>query len=438
MNTLEYETSLYRENAIKGTTLKFLIPLYMLFGLLDYIYYQEFFLNFLYLRIAGSFFIALLSLIYFKNHHIFKTQLVATFIIQIFSQSVIYMLFLINDFTSPYYMGISMVFLIFDIIFRLSWSFFFFNIFLISLPIAALLIPNEITTQSDFNYLHIFFIIFYIVTASILKKLNFNLFNKEYTSRKLLDQEIKNRDITIQKKVDEIIEINDLAKQFSPQVLNQMEKIQKGELLEESINKQICVLFVDIVDSTKKINKLSHRDFNLSLTKFMELTTNTLLHHEITIDKFLGDGFLAFSNAPFSVENFVQKVVLASIHINRKIFSNQQFFEKHWGGDFSTRIGIDKGEAKVGFIGTHELFKTYSAIGPAVNRASRLCSIAKKNEILITSDVFKELKNMDFLKSLKVETMTNIKIEGFEKNIDDLYSLSDFESLKPQEIITTA
>lgn len=54
-------------------------------------------------------------------------------------------------------------------------------------------------------------------------------------------------------------------------------------------------------------------------------------------------------------------------------------------------IGIHTGECFMGEVGTS--YKDFTAIGPVVNLASRLEGAAAAGEILITDDVFNNVKN---------------------------------------------
>ncbi len=423
MRKLTEENLIHRIKAIKLRSIQYIAPFYLLFGLLDYFYYNQFFHFFITLRCLAVALIILLSFQQYNLQQKLKINLVTSFIVQLLAQSITYMIFIINDHNSPYYMGMLLVILLFDVIFKLDWSHFLMNLVLILLPLFLLLNPQSFNQNDSFNYLQSLFILFSSFGAIFIKSLNHQLFKSEYLSRELLNKEVIDRNKIIEEKVNEIVNINNLAKQFSPQVLSQIKKIKEGEKLEETSTRDICVLFVDIVDSTKKINKISNKDFNLSINKFIEITTKALLVHEITIDKFLGDGFLAFSNAPFKVPNYIEKVFLASIQILKELESNQSYFKKHWNGTFSIRIGIDAGESRVGFIGTHEQFKTYSAIGLAVNKASRLCSKAKPENILLTKRIWDKCKNLEISKNLSTKEVLDQKLKGFE-NEEVFYSIS--------------
>lgn len=153
---------------------------------------------------------------------------------------------------------------------------------------------------------------------------------------------------------------------------------------------------------------------------FMNDTMSVLLKYNITIDKFLGDGVLAFSNAPIEQNDYVKRVIDAAIEIKAKIVEGRAAYIECWKNEMEIRIGIDVGYANVGFYGSVDHFRSYTAIGSVINLASRLCSIASPNSILISNEVFKHIENDS---EYKIDAIGMRKIKGFENDIIKVFTV---------------
>jgi len=72
-------------------------------------------------------------------------------------------------------------------------------------------------------------------------------------------------------------------------------------------------------------------------------------------------------------------------------------------------IGINAGEAVVGNIGSEKRVD-YTAIGDAVNIASRLCSVAKGGQVIISEQTYHKVKDKIIAKKIG-----EVKLKGKEK-----------------------
>ena len=277
---------------------------------------------------------------------------------------------------------------------------------------------------------NVIFVLSTILISTVIRYIYETLKYKELNLRLKLNNEIEKRNEIIRTKTEEGIRLLSLGKQFSPQVV---QAIDKGTINPYSILKKtkICCIFIDIVNSTEQVASLNKEDLNKVLSLFMSDTMKVLLKYDITIDKFLGDGVLAFSNAPIEISDYTNRVVIAATEILARINNSMDTYKSLWKKDFQIRIGIDTGDADVGFYGSDEYFKTFTAIGEVVNMSSRLCSIASPNTILVSHNVYTCIsQNADYQIIDKGER----KIKGFEKSSTLVYEVSSNRSHVPSDI----
>lgn len=138
--------------------------------------------------------------------------------------------------------------------------------------------------------------------------------------------------------------------------------------------REITVLVIDMQGYTKRIMQLSLPEAANFTRSFLEKITEPVIKNKGTLDKYTGDGLVAFWGAPLECNNHADSAVTCALEIIQKIheFSSQSSFEK----PLNIRIGIETGTALVGDLGT-SFRSSYTAVGDCINIASRLESLAK-------------------------------------------------------------
>ena len=152
---------------------------------------------------------------------------------------------------------------------------------------------------------------------------------------------------------------------------------QKQDAIRGGKLRELTLFFSDIANFTKISENLSPTEVVDELGDYFELITD-IIENEFggTLDKFVGDGIVAFFGAPKEIANHAELACRAALKVQAKLFSLGQ--EKGFGGSrfFRTRIGLHTGEVLVGNIGTPKRF-AYSVIGDAVNLTSRIEGLNK-------------------------------------------------------------
>jgi class 3 adenylate cyclase len=145
---------------------------------------------------------------------------------------------------------------------------------------------------------------------------------------------------------------------------------------------------------------------------FMDDTIPIMLKYDITIDKFLGDGVLGFANDPIQHADYVKRVADAALEIRKRIRSRADLYSILWGSELEIRVGIAEGSANVGFYGSRQAFRSYTALGPVMSLASRLCGAALPGQVLVSEEVQQALRGT----GLGTRRAGHGRLKGFDSN----------------------
>lgn len=160
---------------------------------------------------------------------------------------------------------------------------------------------------------------------------------------------------------------------------NDIELDFSGEL------REVTVLFSDIRNFTSIAERMSPHEVVNLLNTYLGEMTQIIFRFDGTLDKYIGDCVMAIFNAPIIQEEHAKLAVSAGKQILSRVDELRGDNK-----DISVGIGINTGKAVIGNIGT-DLHLDYTAIGDAVNIASRLCRLAGPGELLISDDTYKLL-----------------------------------------------
>lgn len=171
---------------------------------------------------------------------------------------------------------------------------------------------------------------------------------------------------------------------------------------------QITVLFTDIRSFTSISEKLSAQEVVHFLNEYFEKLTNIVTKYRGTIDKYIGDAIMAFWGAPLFQENHSDLALTASREIIEELEELNKSLEEKNLPRIKIGIGIARGLAVVGNIGSKKHFN-YTAIGDVVNVASRLEGLTKfyNTPVLISDNVKNNLS-----KNFEVEEVGEVEIRG--------------------------
>ncbi len=172
------------------------------------------------------------------------------------------------------------------------------------------------------------------------------------------------------------------------------------------VNQTITILFADIRGFTAFSEKEKPENVVGVLNRFFTAMSEIIFAHGGTLDKYLGDGLMAIFGAPTATPDDAKNAVKTAAAMQKRLTTLNVELESENFSRISIGIGLHTGEATVGYIGSEQRSE-YTAIGDAVNLASRLESNARGGQILISEATAQASGNLFDLTPQKSLTVKN-------------------------------
>jgi PAS domain S-box-containing protein len=168
----------------------------------------------------------------------------------------------------------------------------------------------------------------------------------------------------------------------SPAVIEQLDpdKLQLG-----GKRAKITTLFADIRGFTSFSEELNPEQLVAVLNRYLAVAAESVLAHQGTIDKFMGDAIMAWFNAPIPQTDHTLRAVRAALGIQAAVARLQTSLPPEYRLSFGA--GIHYGEAVLGLVGTERRME-YTAIGDSVNTAKRIQENSAADQILISEQAY--------------------------------------------------
>lgn len=165
--------------------------------------------------------------------------------------------------------------------------------------------------------------------------------------------------------------------------------------------REVCVLFSDIRGFTRRSEGQAPEAVIAFLNRYFTEMVAAIHAHGGTLDKFIGDGIMAFFGAPALRTNAAQDAFACACEMLTRLDRLNETLAAEGIEPIHIGIGLHRGEVLVGHIGS-ETRHEYSAIGDPVNVASRLESLTKEvgYPIVVSHEVAEKLASRDRLVEL--------------------------------------
>ncbi len=271
------------------------------------------------------------------------------------------------------------------------------------------------------------------VVAAPLEKLAYKVGRiQELTSEPLPPVDSPIREISVLARAIETLDaaIKSFASFVPVGLVNQLlHSEQKLELGGHS--RFLTIFFSDLEGFSTLSEVVPSQELLLQVSAYLELVTRTVDQEHGTIDKFIGDGVMAFWGAPALLDDHAWRSCVSAMRILRGMEGLNAGWKAAGQHPLRVRIGIHSDAVLVGNIGSRERM-SYTVMGDGVNIAARLEGTNKEfhTQVCISHAVFKEAGQL-----LCVRPIDEVTVKGRRSKVP-IYELlgvygTDDPSLEP-------
>lgn len=212
-----------------------------------------------------------------------------------------------------------------------------------------------------------------------------------------------------------------VSKNIVDEIMKHPDKINVG-----GENKVITIMFADIRNYTTYSEKRRPDEVVKTLNEYLSEMVNAIMSTNGTLDKFLGDGILAYWGAPIDQPNHAELAVRGALQMLERLAALQEKWKSEGTEPFACGIGINTGEVVVGNIGAVGKKMEYTVIGDNVNLTYRIQNESRAvNKPVITDSTYNLIKDI-----VDVEYMGPVMVKG-KANPIYLYAINGMKGETP-------
>jgi class 3 adenylate cyclase len=171
--------------------------------------------------------------------------------------------------------------------------------------------------------------------------------------------------------------------------------------------REATVMFCDIRGFTALTQNMNPTEVIALLNEHMTALTRVVTEHHGVVDKFIGDSIMAIFGAPKNYGNDA----LNAVRCAQRMMAERAKLNETSRYKIQMGIGLASGRVLAGNMGSADR-SNYTVLGERVNLAARLCSVARRGEIVIGPATRELLGDL-----ITVEEMDPLQLKGFSESI---------------------
>jgi class 3 adenylate cyclase len=222
----------------------------------------------------------------------------------------------------------------------------------------------------------------------------------------------ENLEKTVEEQLAQLRRAEQLRRYLAPQVADAVLNGDAPVSL-TSTRRNLTILFANIRGFTSMSDRMEPEELIDGLNHHFTVMTDVAFRHGGTLDKYVGDGILAFFGDPIPFEDHAERAVVAALEMRQRLRGLRAKWSINGDEELNVGIGISTGYVTVGNIGSATRTE-YTVIGNHVNLASRLAQIAGRDRILVSERTLAAPNVRDRVHATPLE---KVALEGFLRPI---------------------
>jgi len=171
--------------------------------------------------------------------------------------------------------------------------------------------------------------------------------------------------------------------------------------------RQLTVMFIDLVDSTKLSSQLDPEDYRDMVRAYQRVCSEVITRFDGHIAQLLGDGLLVYFGYPQAHEDDAQRAVRTGLGIIEAVGALNTRLEQDKGIGLAIRLGIHTGLVVVGEMGSQGRQEPL-ALGQVPNVCSRIQGLAAPNTIAMSEATYRLVQGYFVCQDLGAQSLRGV------------------------------